>query len=205
MKTIFTILISITLAVNISIAQVTPNLFNTEEEQVLYLYELINEYRESKGLDTLILDTAIVNACEFHSVYMSFYDIGGHMETRRDSVHVQATIVNPWDRAERFGVILGSHTAENSLNLYYDNRRAGSKEWMASVKANNPNYKHAAEYVIDSWKNSEGHNKTLLMEDGVSCGVYTRVYVNEQGKTRISSTFFINSYYEADPWGKSKN
>ena len=120
MKTIFTILISIALAVNISIAQVTPNLFNTEEEQVLYLYELINEYRESKGLNTLILDTAIVNACEFHSVYMSFYDIGGHMETRRDSVHVQVNIVNPWDRAEEFGVILGSHTAENSLNLYSD-------------------------------------------------------------------------------------
>ena len=195
MKTIFTILISIALAVNISIAQVTPNLFDTKEGQFLYLYELINEYRESKGLNTLILDTAIVNACEFHSVYMSFYDIAGHFEKRRDSIHLQDNLMYPATRAKAFNVRIGNHISENSLNISSLSKKEICEQWAASIENNESDYKYAAKYILESWKSSEGHNEALLMEDGVSCGVYVRYYVNKFGVNRLASTFLINNYY----------
>ena len=180
--------------------QVNPNIFQTPEEQSAYLLELINDYRAEKGRNKLILDTAIVNACRHHSIYMSFYDIAGHYETRRDSVHLQQNIWDPWDRARHYKVVLGSHSAENSLNLgsfHYDDKVCGesSVKWAESVKSNNPNYKYAAAFVLDAWKSSWGHNRVLLLSDGASCGVYVRAYENKRGLVRIASTFFINSYY----------
>ena len=193
-------IVAILISAGISYGQISPNIFDTPEGQFLSLFELINEYRESKGVNRLILDTAIVNACRHHSIYMSFYDIADHHETRRDSIHLQENIWDPWDRAKHFEVILGNHSAENALNLHSwtTNKEAyqeSSEKWSASVKNGNPDYKYAAAYILDSWKYSKWHNGTLLIDDGVSCGVYVRAYENKRGDIRLTSTFFINSYY----------
>ena len=201
MKNLITILLLVLLPYT-TFSQITPNMLTTQEEQSDYLYEIINDYRESKGLKRLILDTLAINACKHHSIYMSFYDVAGHFETKKDSSHLLPVINDPESRATNYGVVRGSLVGENSLNLSDfvvetcgDDPKEFSTKWIESLDEDNLNYKYAAQFVLSMWKWSKGHNKLLLNKMSISGGVYMRVYENNKGNIRIAATYYVTDYY----------
>jgi len=201
MKNLITILLLVFLPYT-TFSQITPNMLTTKEEQSDYLYEIINDYRESKGLKRLILDTLAINACKHHSIYMSFYDVSGHFETKKDSSHLLPVINAPESRATNYGVVRGSLVGENSANLsdfivyeWGNDPKEFSTKWVESLEEGKLNYKHAAEFVLSAWKYSKGHHSLLIHDQSVSGGAYMRVYENSKGDIRIAATYYVTDYY----------
>ena len=172
-------------------SQINSNILDTRESQVLHLFNSINEYRESKGLNPLELDTCLVNACEMHCIYMSFYDCAGHYQRRQDSIHLMKNISFFRDRALHYKGKIGPWLAENSCNLYF----TYEQPWGKGIKydLNNLTYVDYSFNVLGAWKWSKYHNKTLLNPKGKSAGVYQYVYIDESGKPRVASTFLITN------------
>tara|TARA_R110000868_G_scaffold168135_1_gene402718 strand:- start:3972 stop:4541 length:570 start_codon:yes stop_codon:yes gene_type:complete len=172
-------------------SQIKSNILDTQESQVLHLFNSINEYRESKGLNPLELDTCLVNACEMHCIYMSFYDCAGHYQPKQDSIHLMKNISFFRDRAVHYKAKIGPWLAENSCNLYFPH----TQPWGNGIKydLNNLTYVDYSFNVLGAWKWSKYHNETLLNPKGKTAGVYQYVYIGESGKPRVASTFLITN------------
>jgi len=187
------IIILIVLLSYSSYSQIKPNVLNEYESQVSYLFNAINDYRESNGLNRLELDTGLVNACEMHSIYMSFYNCAGHTQFRQDSIHLMKNISFFRDRAIHHGGKVGSWIAENSTNVAMN--APWDFPWGNGIEYNldNLTYEDYSFNVINAWKWSQYHNKTLLNPKGKTAGVYQYTYVDEFGVTRVASTFLITN------------
>lgn len=184
----------------IGFSQIPKNLLIGELEYSQILLDVINEYRQKNGLSPLKLDGTMTRACEYHCGYLSVYDEGGHLETTRDSIHLIENIVSPQSRAERFGVKLGAGgmLAENCLNagpmIFKDpeKQRIGDI-WIKNIKDGIIDPKLAAQCVLNYWIESPGHNSKLLKKEATFCGVYQKVYVNSNGRYRITSTLLLTN------------
>ncbi|CAB4175614.1 SCP_bacterial domain containing protein [uncultured Caudovirales phage] len=195
-------LITLTLLLisTITFSQVPKNLLTTETEFSTLLLDVINNYRQENGLLPLKLDSNMTSACEHHCEYLSIYDEGGHFETTRDSIHLIENIVSPESRAERFGAKLGAGgmIAENCLNagpmIFKDpaKQKVGDL-WIKNIKDGVVDPKLAAQCVLNYWIESPGHNSKLLKKEATFCGVYQKVYINKNGRYRISSTLLLTN------------
>ena len=186
------IILTLLLSFN-SYSQVKPNLLDNYEEQVSYLFNSINDYREANGLNRLALDSGLVKACEMHSIYMSFYNCAGHYQTKQDSMHLLKNIPFFRDRAIHHGGDIGNWLAENSTNVAMN--LPWKFPWGDGIEysLDDLSYADYAFNVINAWKWSRYHNETLLNPKGTSAGVYQYLYVDSSGITRVASAFLITN------------
>jgi uncharacterized protein YkwD len=198
-------LITLTLLLisTITFSQVPKNLLTTEAEFSTLLLDAINEYRQKNGLNPLKLDSKATRACEHHCEYLSIYDEGGHFERNYDSLHLIENLVSPETRVERFGVKLGAGgmIAENCLNagpmVFKDpTKQKVGDLWLKNIGSKIVDPKLAAQCVLNYWIESPGHNSKLLKKEATFCGVYQKVYVNKNGRYRISSTLLLTNRIE---------
>jgi uncharacterized protein YkwD len=211
MKSLFLILLSVltlngyTLDVEkdtVIPSTVAPNLLESDFQSTEYLLRVINDYRQSKGVHRLELDTGLVKACKHHAIWMSFYDKAGHSQNRIDSSHVQEIIVNPYDRAMRFSEVAYKRVAENSTNdpgirdnLAYSIEIAN--RFRNSCGEGKPDYTASAAMVLGNWIWSEGHHKTMLLKDDADiAGVYQYVYKNAKGEYRVAAVLLISKKFD---------
>ena len=183
-----------------SYSQIPTNLIEAFDESSIQLLNQINKYRKENGLTELRLDTNLTRACIHHCEYLSVYNEGGHFETTRDSIHLIENIVSPESRAARFGAKLGAGglIAENCLNagpmIFKDpaKQKVGDL-WIKNIKGGIVDPTLAAQCVLNYWIESPGHNSKLLKKEATFCGVYQKVYVNKNGRYRISSTLLLTN------------
>ncbi len=186
------IIILLFLFSNIGYSQIESNILIGENEQSTYLLGIINDYREQSGLNRLVLDTNLSNACESHSIYMSFYNCAGHSQNRIDSIHLMKNISFFRDRAISHGGKVGNWIAENSTNISMLSPE--TLPWGNKIKNDTLTYKEYSYNVLSAWIYSSEHNKTLLNKKGITAGVYQYVYYDSNNKLRVASTFLITNY-----------
>lgn len=184
------IILTVLLSFN-SYSQIKPNILEEYETQVDYLFNSINDYREANGLNRLVLDSGLVNACEMHSIYMSFYNCAGHYQFKQDSIHLMKTISFFRDRALHYKGKIGPWLAENSCNLNFIYEKPWGKGIIYDL--NNITYVDYSFNVLGAWKWSKYHNKTLLNPKGKLAGVYQYAYIDKSGRPRVASTFLITN------------
>jgi hypothetical protein len=184
-----------------SYSQIPTNLIKTTDESTVQLLNQINQYRKENGLTELRLDTNLTRACIHHCEYLSVYDEGGHFEKNYDSLHLIENLVSPETRVKKFGGKLGSGgmIAENCLNagpmVFKDPAKQKTGDlWIKNTKDRIVDSKLAALCVLNYWIESPGHNSKLLDKDATVCGVYQKVYINKNGRYRISSTLLLTNY-----------
>lgn len=179
---------------------IQKNLLQTTFESSEYLLQIINEYRNSKGLSSIELDTGLVNACKHHAIYMSLYDKAGHCQNRTDYSNIHKNITSPWERAWHFSDLACKMVAENSMNDFGTINGSSYPAELGKAFRKNKDYKSAAEISLKNWIWSKGHNETLLKkrikdEDNLEliAGAYQYVYYSKKDKCyRIASVFLIS-------------
>jgi len=195
------ILLIFSLISTLGFSQMSNNLLKNEADYSKVLLDLINQYRKENGLNPLTLDSNATRACKHHCEYLSIYDEGGHFERNYDSLHLIENLVSPESRVKRFEVKLGAGgmIAENCLNagpmIFKDpaKQKVGDL-WIQNTKSGIVDPKLAAQCVLNYWIESPGHNSKLLDKDATFCGVYQKVYINKNGRYRISSTLLLTNY-----------
>jgi uncharacterized protein YkwD len=108
-------------------------------DNVLAVFDLLNEYRVSLGLAPLEYDDQLGEAVQGHVMHMAEADFFSHDSPTEG-------LTTPWDRAEFCG------TRANGENI-----AAGQR---------------SPEDVMESWRNSEGHDRNMR-------GDFTRVGIGE--------------------------
>lgn len=173
----------------------------------IYLFDMINEYRQEKGLKALKLDTGLVNACRHHSKYLMYMeeralDTYGHAEYKEE-VPGQECIPYMRDRAIKYCPTMGSSISECvmisdyntnfAVNYYYLNGdttyRDGRVKFIESINSGTYDYKSLAKYIISAWINSPSHNEGLL--EGYKAGVYVYFYKTLAGTYISSATYLV--------------
>ena len=180
--------------------KIEENLLKTTFESSEYLLQIINEYRNSKGLSSIELDTGLVNACKHHAIYMSFYDKAGHCQYRSNYIHLQENISSSWDRAHHFSDLACKMVAENSTNAHGVHTGVAYPSELADHFQENRDYKSAAEIALKNWIWSKDHNQTLLRkrikdEDNLEliAGAYQYVYYSKKDKCYRTAAVFLIS------------
>ena len=183
-----------------------------------YLFELINEYRVENGLNSLVKDSGLLNACHHHSKHLMYMDsvalkTSQHTEFTRDSISDQLVLNHPIDRAKYYSNKVGNSLSENVLVRKYDlNFKAAEShldqnpeyrdtyvKFKESLKLGKPDYRALAKSIIYSWKKSPSHNSALLEEKGYKAGLYVYFYKTDKGTYMSSSTYLVtdDSYEKA--------
>jgi uncharacterized protein YkwD len=108
----------------------------TYNEQEIAFVNLINQYRTSKGLTTLLVSDSVSAACYKHSHDMAKYAFFDHYTVKSDWFAANAS---PWDRMAANGYAYNTNKGENIA--------AGQR---------------TAQIVFDAWKASAGHNANML-------------------------------------------
>mgnify|MGYP005990510333 CR=1 FL=1 len=176
----------------------------------IYLFELINEYRVENGLNALVKDSGLVNACHHHSKHLMHMDSVAlktrqHTEFTKDSIPDQPVLNRPIARVNYYSNKAGKSTSENVLVRKYDlNFKAAEShldqnpeyrdsyvKFKESLKLGKPNYQALAKSIIYSWKISPSHNAALLEETGYKAGLYVYFYKTDQGTYMSSSTYLV--------------
>jgi len=102
----------------------------------LTFIQLINNYRQSEGLSTLLLSDAISDAATKHSSDMAKYNFFSHYSVQSAYFPVGSS---PWDRMRLCGYPYNTDMGEN----------------IAAGDA-------TAQAVFEAWKSSPGHNANML-------------------------------------------
>lgn len=113
-------------------AAATPS-YDSDELRFL---RLINEYRQTNGLEPLILSDALAVAAERHSEDQGRYGFFAH-DTVRSSYYPAGS--TPWDRMAAEGYDYNTYRGENIAVGY-----------------------ETAEEAFDAWRNSPSHNSAML-------------------------------------------
>ena len=195
MKILIMILFLIT---NMVYSQIPKNLLESDTDCSSYLLDLINDYRKTKNLNPLKIDTSLNKACIHHCDYMSVYDNSTHIENNRDSSNIIESIPYPLERIEFYGGSRGNSVSENCLNIgpmiFNDSiNKKLSELWKSNISKNIIDPKIAARCVLNKWIESSYHNLVLLDKEATFSGVYQKVYINKYGKYRITSNLLITN------------
>src|SRR5680860_704302 len=121
--------------------------YSAEEVQFL---ELINDYRQQNGLNTLLLSDTVEDAARKHNLDMGHYGFFDHTSLQSDYFPEGSA---PWDRMEAVGYNYNTYTGENIAAGY-----------------------ETASQVFQGWKNSPGHNANMLKPEYKVIGI-SREYV----------------------------
>jgi len=124
--------------------------YTAYDAQELEFLKIINEYRQSKGLEALILSDALTEASERHSRDMGRYGFFDHA-TAKSSYFPAGS--SPWDRMARSGYNYNAYMAENLA--------AGHE---------------TAEDSFEAWRGSPGHDRNMLDVNQKAIGI-ARVHV----------------------------
>ena len=108
----------------------------TYSSEELSFLQLINQYRQSNGLGTLLLSDTISDASTKHSSDMAEYNFFDHNTVQSDYFPAGST---PWDRMRLCGYSYNTAMGENIAAGYA-----------------------TAQAVFTGWKNSPGHNANML-------------------------------------------
>lgn len=104
-------------------------------------YILLNEYRKENNLSELVFDSTVFQVAKFQSDWMST----NNKLTHDNDIMGYKTIE---DRCEKFGV-----------NIY----GGGECGIRGSILISVVQHKSIAQYLLDEWKRSQGHNYILLL------------------------------------------
>ena len=176
----------------------------------IYLFELINEYRVENGLNALVKDSELVNACHHHSKHLMYMDSAAlktsqHTEFTKDSISDQPVLNRPIDRVNYYSSKVGNSLSENVLIRKYNLNFTASSSYLdqnpeyrdtyvkfkESLKLGKPDYRALAKSIIYSWKKSPSHNAALLEETGYKAGLYVHFYKTDKGTYMSSSTYLV--------------
>ena len=130
---VLAVLVAVTLLLVALPGLASAKTYSSEE---LSFIQLINQYRQSNGLGTLLLSDTISDASTKHSSDMAKYDFFAHDTVQSDYFPAGST---PWDRMRICGYDYNTAMGEN----------------IAAGYAN-------AQAVFTGWKNSPGHNANML-------------------------------------------
>ena len=121
----------------------------------MLVFNKINEYRESKGLVSLVWDNKTFNASKHHTKYLVKNKVVGHTEKNNTPTSKS--------RLKYYGVNFGygGYSGENCAKVIIGiTKEYSSDDYLSSE-------------IVDGWKNSPPHNKTMLGKNytygGVSC------------------------------------
>ena len=116
------------------------------------VFEKINDYRESKGLKSLMWDNKTFNASKHHTKYLVTNKVVGHNEKNNTPT--------PKSRLDYYGVKY-DYSGENCAKV------------IIGIIEKYSNDEYLSSEIVDGWKNSPYHNKIMLGENykfgGVSC------------------------------------
>lgn len=130
-----------------------------ERLAALKFHVLINDYRKSKGLDTLLWNEVMWISSRNHCVWMTENDQLSHAE-RTNTKYFTGPDPSKRYQSASLGRTEGSYTAENILYHYSSNGR--QKNRIA---------REIAETSFSNWKNSPGHNASMLSPKSTMHGV----------------------------------
>ncbi len=130
---ILAVLVAVTLLLVALPGLASARTYSSEE---LSFLQLINQYRQSNGLGTLLLSDTISDASTKHSSDMAKYNFFGHDTVQSDYFPAGST---PWDRMRICGYSYNTAMGENIAAGYA-----------------------TAQAVFTGWKNSPGHNANML-------------------------------------------
>ena len=118
------------------------------QEELAFL-ALINQYRQTNGLNPLLLSDMLSDASAKHDLDMGTYKFFDHTTQASDYYPVGAT---PWDRMAASGYTYNTYKGENIAAGY------------ATATA-----------VFQAWKSSSGHNANMLSANYRVIGIALRV------------------------------
>ena len=111
------------------------------------MFELVNSYRISKKLHTLIWDKKLQKSCKKHSMYQAY---------ENKLCHFQYNKKNPYYTG-KYHTDRSKCKSENCLVRYEFNSK-DYNPWNKKIKS----AKEIALEMFIQWKNSPGHNKNML-------------------------------------------
>jgi len=112
-------------------------------------YILLNEYRKENNLSELVSDSTVFQVAKFQSDWM----LKNNKLTHDNNIPGYRTIE---DRCEKFGV-----------NIYGGGECGTSGLILFAVAQ----HKSIAQYILDGWKRSQGHNYILLLPKPTKIGL----------------------------------
>ena len=129
--------------------------------------KLINQYRSQKGLTSVEYTSALDSACSLHTLYMVKYDTIGHLE-RYLSLD-GGFYPNPYNRIKKFDslwVKAHPYYLENCASV-------GTIGNDPTVRFKRITAESVTE-IMNSWKNSPGHNAAMLDPKVKYIGFFTK-------------------------------
>jgi len=151
-QTLYTAVVALTLvALLLGGVLASPAQAVSYSSEEIAFVQLVNEYRASRGLQTLLVSDMISEACDRHSSDMGKYRFFDHYTVQSDWF---TTGASPWDRMAASGYNFNTYKGENIAAGY-----------------------STAATVFTGWKNSSGHNANMLNGDYRVIGV-SMVYVS---------------------------
>ena len=162
------------------------NLFSQTKYDSL-LFEKINEYRVSNGLNELIWNEEVYNMSVHHSTYLSLQTdsiiddkdsiiaYAGHKENQKDN-------------------FLQLKTLKDRFNKYVKNKNDimcwGENFYFGTYDTNIRDMFYIIEKIMDGWKTSRGHNEFLLDKNIIygACSIIEKKYIINFNNKIITSS-----------------
>lgn len=124
-----------------------------ERIAAIEFHKLLNQYRKSKGKDTLMFDETLWIASRNHCEYMRERNILTHSEARGDK---KSKVFTGQDPGDRYNYASGgqaeySWSGENALYNFSGNGNDYEQKALDIAKQS-----------LEQWKNSPGHNANML-------------------------------------------
>jgi uncharacterized protein YkwD len=170
------------LTVILIIASLTTIGQNSDYKLDSTLFVKINEYRISKGVNTLVWDTVAYKAAQHHAIYL--YKLNEKDVTKSICTHVEK---------EDVGVKILKNP-EDRYN-YYKSKNQKEPQYVGECAANSVTYvksniyEEVANSILKQWQNSPQHNTGLLSQKDY--GSVSSVFKKEQG---FRNTTVVESY-----------
>jgi len=121
----------------------------------IYFTKMINDYRVSNGLNSMVVDTLLKKGCDDQMYYILKVRKVTHEQPDENKKH-------SWDRAKYYGVIYDPwHINENVIwgGMEYKNMKY--YDLYLEYKSNSLSYMYAKN-LFKCWKNSKPHNENML-------------------------------------------
>lgn len=126
--------------------------------------KLINDYRQSRGLKTLVIDTGLTRASRFHAQFEAFFDTVTHIEF--DSFK-GSYMNNPGHRIKFF--------TKNTNPAYGNEITAGGSRYIDSIFIRRVRLEdyliNIEQRIVEGFKNSPHHHEALVSRKPTKMGL----------------------------------
>jgi len=165
-----------------------PDTFDLSEVKRKSIFlKLINQYRSQKGLTSVEYTSALDSACSLHTLYMVKYDTIGHLE-RYLSLD-GGFYPNPYNRIKKYDSLWVKAHPYYLENCAY----VGTIGNDPTVRFKRITAESITE-IMNSWKNSPGHNAAMLDPKVKYIGFFTKSkYQKRKNNFYIASTLLLSN------------